>query len=61
MKCKNDNDNLDIKTELEKINERLDKVEESSNKSIKESKYAVDKVLELRDQIQFGRQTKTEQ
>ena len=54
---KNDNNNLDIKTELKKINERLDKVEESTDKAIKESKYAVDKVLELRDQIEFGVQT----
>ena len=61
MKCKNDNDNLDIKTELKKINERLDKVEESTDKAIKESEYAVDKVLELRDQIQFGRQIEKEQ
>lgn len=58
MKCKNDNDNLDIETELKKINERLDKVEESTDKAIKESEYAIDKVFELRDQIQFGRQTK---
>ena len=54
---KNDNNNLDIKTELKKINERLDKVEESTDKAIKESKYAVDKVLELRDQIEFGVKT----
>lgn len=54
---KNDNNNLDIKTELKKINERLDKVEESTDKAIKESKYAVDKVLELRDQIEFGVRT----
>ena len=55
--CENENNNLDIKTELKKINERLDKVEESTDKAIKESKYAVDKVLELRDQIEFGVQT----
>ena len=53
----NDNNNLDIKTELKKINERLDKVEESTDKAIKESEYAVDKVLELRDQIEFGIRT----
>ena len=53
----NENNNLDIKTELKKINERLDKVEESTDKAIKESKYAVDKVLELRDQIEFGVRT----
>lgn len=55
--CENENNNLDIKTELKKINERLDKVEESTDKAIKESKYAVDKVLELRDQIEFGVRT----
>ena len=60
MKFKNDDDNLDIKSELKKINERLDKVEESTDKALKESEYAVDKVFELRDQIVFGRQTKKE-
>ena len=55
--CENENNNLDIKTELKKINERLDKVEESTDKAIKESEYAVDKVFELRDQIEFGVRT----
>lgn len=44
---------FDIETEIEKINARLDKVESESDLALKESKYAVDKVIELRDKIEF--------
>ena len=44
---------FDIETEIEKINARLDKVESESDLALKESKYAVDKVIELRDKFEF--------
>ena len=44
---------FDIETEIEKINARLDKVESESDLALKESRYAVDKVIELRDKFEF--------
>ena len=44
---------FDIETEIEKINARLDKVESESDLALKESKYAVYKVIELRDKFEF--------
>ena len=44
---------FDIETEIEKINARLGKVESESDLALKESKYAVDKVIELRDKFEF--------
>ena len=44
---------FDIETEIEKINARLDKVESEADLALKESRYAVDKAIELRDKFEF--------
>lgn len=53
---KNETENkkeFDIETEIEKINARLDKVESEADLALKESRYAVDKAIELRDKFEF--------
>ena len=44
---------FDIETEIEKINARLDKFESEADLALKESRYAVDKAIELRDKFEF--------